>query len=328
MAVSPLRLLVGVGIVVAVLGGCLCASVIAVGMWLSSPAPSAVGQPPSGLPGVEAVEIPSDSGTKLHGWWVPSVIDGGGTVVLMHGVRGNRLQMADRARVLNENGFSVLLFDFQASGESPGRRITFGKLEALDAAAAIRFVRDRRRNERVGVIGTSLGGAAALLGPKPLAVDALVLESVYPDIDAALSNRLCVNLGRFAGPLFTPLLTPAFKLLLPPILGAAPSDLRPIDHIAMAEAPVLLASGTLDTYTPIAEAKALFDQAAEPKQFWAVSGAAHVDLEQYDRGQYWTIVLPFLNRYLKRETPTQNGSPAPNQAHRIPLQVSRSPIAP
>ena len=230
------------------------------------------------------------------------MIDGGGTVVLMHGVRGNRLQMVRRARLLHEHGFSVLLFDFQASGESPGRRITFGKLEGLDTAAAVGFVRDRRPNERVGVIGTSLGGAAALLGPTPLAVDALVLEAVYPDIDAALSNRLRVNLGRLAGPVLTPLLTPMFKLLLPPILGAAPSELRPIDRIARVKAPILIASGALDAYTPLTEAEALFDHANEPKQFWAVTGAAHVDLEQHDLEQYWSIVLPFLSRYLKRQT--------------------------
>lgn len=311
MSVSPLRLLASLVILIAVLGGGLCAAVIAVGMLLSSPAPTAVGQPPSGLPGLEKVEIPSSSGSRLHGWWIPSVIDGGGTVVLMHGVRGNRLQMLGRARVLNEHGFSVLLFDFQASGESPGHRITFGKLEGLDAAAGVSFVRDRRPNERIGVIGTSLGGAAALLGPKPLAVDALVLESVYPDIDAALSNRLRVNLGRFAGPLFTPLLTPTFKLLLPPILGATPSELRPIDHIAMAGVPILIASGSVDAYTPLTEAKELFDRAPEPKQFWAVEGAGHVDLEQYDPVSYWDIVLPFLNRYLKRGNPTHKDGDAP-----------------
>ena len=54
-------------------------------------------------------------------------------------------------------------------------------------------------------------------------MDALVLESVYPDIDAALSNRLRAGLGRVAGRLFTPLLTPMFELLLPPILSVIPT---------------------------------------------------------------------------------------------------------
>lgn len=312
---SPLHLLAFLLLSIAVLAGGLCAAVIAVGMWLSSPAPSAVGQPPSGLPGLERVEIPSASGTGLHGWWIPGPI-GGGTVVLMHGVRGNRLQMMGRARVLVEHGFSVLLFDFQASGESPGHRITFGKLESFDAAAAVGFVRDRRPNERVGVIGNSLGGAAALLGPERLAVDALVLEAVYPDIDAALSNRLRVNLGRFAGPLFTPLLTPAFKLLLPPVLGATPRELRPIDHIAIAGVPILIASGSVDAYTPLTEAKNLFHRASEPKQFWAVEGAGHVDLEQYDRARYWDTVLPFLNLYMRHENTARNGPPVLSTAPR------------
>ncbi len=235
---------------------------------------------------------------------MPGTSPGGGAVVLVHGVRGNRLQMVERARVLHEQGFSVLLFDLQAHGQSPGRRITFGKLEALDEAAAVSFVRAREPNERVGLIGFSLGGAAALLGPRKLAVDALVLEAVYPDIDAALSDRLRMHLGPIAGGLFTPVLVPAFEVLLPPILDTAPGELRPIDHIAAAGAPILIVSGTADRDTPLAEAKALFDRAAEPKQFWAVAGAGHVDLERYDPIGYWRIVTPFLAQHLRSKTST------------------------
>jgi fermentation-respiration switch protein FrsA (DUF1100 family) len=207
--------------------------------------------------------------------------------------------MVQRARVLNDHGFAVLLFDFQAHGDSLGSHITFGRLEAMDAAAAVRFVRDRLPTEKVGAIGVSLGGAAALLGPEPLPVDALVLESVYPDIDAALANRLRTGLGPVIGPLFTPLLTPIFELLLPPILGVRPDELRPIDRIGTATAPILVASGTADDRTSLIEAQALFDPAPEPKRFWAVEGAAHADLERYDPSHYWRIVLPFLTEHLQ-----------------------------
>ena len=44
-----------------------------------------------------------------------------GAVVLMHGVKGNRLAMLRRARLLHAEGFGVLLFDFQAHGESAGK---------------------------------------------------------------------------------------------------------------------------------------------------------------------------------------------------------------
>jgi len=94
--------------------------------------------------------------------------------------------------------------------------------------------------ERVGALGISLGGAAALLGPAPLDVDALVLESVYPDIDAALANRLRAALGGIVGPVAAPVLAPLFKLLLPPpILGVRPAELQPVDRIGEVRAPVL-----------------------------------------------------------------------------------------
>jgi fermentation-respiration switch protein FrsA (DUF1100 family) len=221
----------------------------------------------------------------------------------MHGVRENRLRLVRRARFLNEHGFTVLLFDFQAHGESTGKRITFGHLEGFDAAAAVHFVHTRLPNERVAALGISLGGAAALLGPEPLGVDALVLESVYPDIDAALGNRLRVGLGPFVGPLLTPILIPAFKLLLSPILGTKADQLRPIDRIRDVRVPLLIASGTADRLTPISEAEALFGRAPEPKQFWAVRGAAHVDLEHYNPDEYWKTVLPFLTKELRRDDP-------------------------
>ena len=297
------RLVTGLVAVGLLLGLGLCGAVIAVGLILSSPRPATIGPPPPSLAGAEAVEIASASGSMLRGWWVPGVGPGGGAVVLMHGVWENRLRMAARARVLQEHGFSALLIDLQAHGESSGRRITFGRLESLDAVAAVQWVRERRPDDRVGAIGVSLGGAAALLGPAPLAVDALVLESVYPDIDAALSSRLRAGLGPVVGRLLAPVLTPLFEMLLPPILRVQPWELRPIGEIGSITAPVLIASGSLDDRTPLDEARALFGRAPAPKLFWAVEGASHEDLERFGPQQYWQHVLPFLVTTLQRPQP-------------------------
>src|SRR5690242_10272657 len=99
----------------------------------SAPAPSHIGAPPADLP-VEAITIPSASGSRVSAWFIPGP-PRGGAVLLMHGVRADRLQMLDRARLFHREGFAVLLFDFQAEGESPGEAITFGYLEAKDARA-------------------------------------------------------------------------------------------------------------------------------------------------------------------------------------------------
>jgi uncharacterized protein len=281
-------------LVVAGLGG----TVLLAGLLMSRPVQFAVGHPPAGLANAEAVQIPSRSGAALSGWWIGGE-PGGGCVVLMHGVRRNRLSMVRRAEILHQQGFAVLLFDFQAHGASPGRAITFGHLEALDAQAAVSFVRRRLPEERIGVIGVSLGGAAALLMPGPAKLDALVLESVFPDLRSALINRLRIYLGPAMGRALAPILAPMFRLLMRAVLGVRATRLRPIDHIAGVMAPVLIASGTRDRSTTIEEARTLFQHAVEPKQFWAVDGAGHINLERYNPAAYWRVVLPFITRYVQ-----------------------------
>ena len=271
--------------------------VVGAGFYLSAPAPAVIGAPPPDLP-AETVTIASDSGATLRGWFMQGR-PGGGAVVLLHGVKGNRLAMLRRARLLHAEGFSVLLFDFQAHGESTGARITFGRLEGLDATAAVAYVRQRLPDERVGAIGSSLGGAAALLGPQPLAVDALVLESVYPDIGSAIANRVRIVLGPVVGAVAARPTAWMFEAILPPFLGMRPSELRPSDGIARVTASLLIASGTADTRTTMAETQAMFARAPEPKQLWAVEGMGHVDLEEFAPDEYRRRVVTFLANHLR-----------------------------
>src|SRR5579863_6544058 len=111
----------------------------------------------TGLP-VEAVAISSSSGAKLAGWYLPGA--GRGAVLLLHGVKSNRLVLVDRMRLLRDAGYSTLAIDFQAHGESSGQRITFGERESLDARSALAWLRARLPAERVAALGISMGGAA------------------------------------------------------------------------------------------------------------------------------------------------------------------------
>ena len=259
---------------------------------LVAPAMSTVGQPPDDL-GVEAVTFPSKFSSTIHGWFVRGH-DGWPVIVLMHGVRANRLSMMSRARFLAAAGYSVLAFDFQAHGESPGAHITFGHREAYDAEAAVKFVRGLMPSARVGAIGSSQGGAAALVGPRPLEVDALVLEAVYATLEEAVADRLVLrfgSLGRYAAPLLT--------LQIKPRLGFDPAELRPIRGIAAVRCPVLLIAGSEDTRTPLAESKRMFDMAPQPKELWVVTGAGHVNFHRFAGSQYEERVLSFFSRSLK-----------------------------
>jgi fermentation-respiration switch protein FrsA (DUF1100 family) len=281
-----LALLVVLGVVGAYLAG----------EWLTAPAHTVVGAPPGDTGWLE-VRFEDDSGVPLRGWFGDGK-PGRGAVILMHSIHADRRQMLRRARFLQAKGLAVLLFDLQAHGESGGTAITFGVRESRSAAAALEYVRKRLPEERVAVIGTSLGGAACLLGDGPVSADAMILEGVYSTIERAVENRLKRYFGRL-GAMGTPILT----CQLPMRLGVPVAGLRPVDAIRRVRCPVFVLGGmldehTVDEHTVAEETRALFDAAPEPKESWLIEGAAHVDLHDYAGAEYERRVLAFLEKYL------------------------------
>lgn len=268
------------------------------------PSQSRVGTAPVSL-GAETVIFASRSGSAIHAWFARGD-SGGGAALLLHGVGDDRRAMIERARFLHAAGYSVLLPDFQGHGESVGVHVTFGALESLDAAAALDYLRARTPGERVGVIGVSMGGAAALVGPSgPLRVDALVLESVYPTITDAVRDRLRAWLGPI-GPAFT---SPLISFVGREI-GVSPAALRPLDCIGVVTAPIFIAAGTEDRYTPRSETRSLYARAPSPKELWMVSGAGHVDLHAFAAIEYERRIGGFLSRNLRAVHPSTHLVPA------------------
>lgn len=257
---------------------------------LVAPNNCVVGDPPANLL-AETISLPSQSGTKIAGWHV-SATSPKGVVVLLHGYGGSRLSMLDRARWLAEKGYSTVLIDLQAHGESRGAHITIGHLEKHDVVAAVEYAKSWNPDLPIGVLGVSLGGASALLA-SPLNVDALVLESVFPNIEAAVHNRVSARLGFLS-------YVPAELLLIQmkPRFGISVDDLRPIDFVANAGCPVFVISGSDDLHTTATETERIYKAAAEPKQLWLVEGAAHVDLLVASPEEYRKRVLSFLNKRL------------------------------
>ena len=266
--------------------------------WISGkpaePSPAVIGLPPADFPAHD-VSFHSDSGTIISGWFVPGNITDA-AIVLMHGNGGNRLRMLNRARFLNDAGYPLLLFDFQAHGESVGRHKTFGYLEKFDAQAAVKFIRDHTGAVKIGVIGTSLGGASTLLSGHDMNIDAAVLEAVYPTIEEAIQNRLRINLGAIG-----PYLSKIHLLQMKPRLGFHPDDLRPVDYIGATTYPVFIIAGTDDQRTTIEESRALFSRARQPKELWAIEGAAHEDFYTFRQKEYERRVLDFFACYLLQE---------------------------
>ncbi|MCZ6828190.1 MAG: alpha/beta fold hydrolase [Gammaproteobacteria bacterium] len=285
-----MRLLLALGAGVAVIAG---VALWLIGSILARPAPAVLGPPPAGL--VEA-QFESRSGATLKAWVAP-VAAARAAAVLMHPLGGNRQSMLGRVRLMNSLGVAALAFDFSAHGESTGENISFGYLESRDARAAVRFARERWPGLPVFVIGVSLGGVAALLADPPLEVEGMILESVYPEISTATSNRLAL---RFP---YAELATPLLVAQLPLRLGIDAEELAPVNRARFITVPVLLMSGSRDRRTTEADTRRLFAAFPGRKRLVLFEGASHQNLRAFDRPTYDATVSAFVEELWSRLSP-------------------------
>lgn len=266
--------------------------------WLSQPHRPAMGAAPQEL-GATAVEIATSQGV-VRGWYAPGS-PGQGAVLLLHGVRADRRAMLPRALALHARGHAVLLIDLPAHGQSDGEMLSFGPREGLGVARALAWLQAQQPAEKVGVIAASLGGAALLVADLLQPPDALVLEAVFPSMEAAVDNRVRAVLGPLA-PLAR-IATPLLLWQMPLRLGLDPYQLRPMDRLAAWNRPVMVLGGTEDRYTPPAETRQMAEAASQAQQsaqpLWLVPGAAHVDLHQFAPQAYEAQVLGFLSAHLQ-----------------------------
>ena len=142
----------------------------------------------TGLPGVEAVQIPAADGVTLRAWFLPSRSQPPSpAAIVFNGNAGNRAYRSSLAAALGGLDLSVLLFDYRGFGDSDGSPTERGLYE--DARAVRRYLAGRSdvRADRLVYFGESLGTAVAVR----LAVE-------HPP--AAIDPALAVHVARGCGP--------------------------------------------------------------------------------------------------------------------------------
>lgn len=271
-----------IGLVITIVGSWWMAS------QLIAPHHKPVGAPPAELQ-AELLAFDNGQGVTIKGWHV-DVEESRGVVLLLHGLGGSRWQMVPRAKFLQRAGYSSVLIDLRAHGESEGDEIGLGWLERHDVRATYEFAREAHPGEPVFAVASSLGGASLLL-TEGLELDGVVLEAVYSRIRPAVRNRVALRSDALSG-----ILTELLLVQLRPRLGVSEADLAPIDGLAKLDCPVLIMAGAQDVYTPASETREMFAAANEPKELWLLEGVGHFDLQSAAPSEYERRVLALLER--------------------------------
>src|SRR5467141_1627264 len=85
----------------------------------------------------EDFDVRAPDGALLRGWKVRPKNPNGSWVLLFHGVADNRVGVIGQSEFLLRAGYSVVMMDHRAHGESGGAMATYGWLERNDTRAII-----------------------------------------------------------------------------------------------------------------------------------------------------------------------------------------------
>ncbi len=317
-ATTRKRLLWGVAGLLVALGGALVATgYLATQPAIAAPESHRLGATPAGigLP-ADVVSFRSRDGIDLKGWWIPAVRAARGTVILAHGRDANRSFMLSRARFLVMHGYNAFPIDLRGHGESGGRYMTPGVLEALDILGAVDAARHRGDAGPFVALGHSSGAVASLqAAARSPEIAAVIADGAFISPDRAL-ERATEIVGRdAAAPRTEKLALRTANWLLHSSWGRAyidwafyvrtgmriePHDADALPAIArIGSRPVLFIVGARDGIAPPEDARRMYEAALSPaKALLVVPGAGHNTTYGTAPALYETQVLQFLVKAL------------------------------
>lgn len=229
------------------------------------------------------------------------------TVVLVHGLGGNRYTNYPLAEYFLDLGYNVLSYDQRSSNENTAPYNTFGYLEKYDLIDAVNWVHAQAPSQQIGIWGTSFGGATAGLGmatdDMDEKIDFLILDCPVSSMGWMVETFMSqmdvdIPLGylMWCGDIVNRLK-----------LGFGYDDVEVPTAMTRVETPVLVINSKLDEVTPFFMGQDIYDAIShERKQIWTVEDSAHTAMWLDHNAQYRETVRHFL------ETMAEN----PPQGHR------------
>jgi dipeptidyl aminopeptidase/acylaminoacyl peptidase len=200
---------------------------------------------------------------------------------------------------LSDAGYRAVLLDLRGHGESSGRYLTYGEVEARDAAAVLDDVGSRSGPLGcVGAYGFSYGASVALeLGALDPRVKAVVAVSAFSSLRGVVGDYREKYLP---GPLrllpdawFDGVIAEAGR-----IASFDPDASAPLVAVGRSRASMLMIHGTADSQVPERHSRALVGAAEGRAALVSVPGAGHGDMPADATGLVRRETLAWFDRFL------------------------------
>jgi alpha-beta hydrolase superfamily lysophospholipase len=252
----------------------------------------------------EDFQVTAPDGARLRGWKVRPQEPNGSWVLLFHGVADNRLGVIGQSEILLRAGYSVVMMDQRAHGESGGAIATYGWLERQDTRAVVDALASSEHPAHIFALGESMGAGIALQSAgADSRIEAVAAEAPFASLREASYDYAGFQEYPLLGKtLFAPgawmMLYRGGKLAGFPAAGVSPEQ-----AVATRNFPVLLICDEADTTLPCRHAKRIYAAARGPKSLWMVPGAFHTAALGFAPDEFRERVLDFFGQPVARPLP-------------------------
>jgi pimeloyl-ACP methyl ester carboxylesterase len=221
-------------------------------------------------------DVRAPDGAMLRGWKVRAAEPNGAWVLVFHGVADNRYGTEEHARMLLQNGYSVVMMDSRAHGASGGEMASYGWLERKDTSAVIDQLERTEHPGDLYALGISMGAGIALQAAGSDArIEAVAAEAPFADLQEAAYDYAGLQRWPLLGKTF---FAPGAWVLIyrGERLAGFPADgVSPEKAVKTRAFPLLLICDGADVVLPCRHSETILRAAAGQKQLWRVAGALH-----------------------------------------------------
>jgi pimeloyl-ACP methyl ester carboxylesterase len=270
----------------------------------------------------EDIEFKSTDGINLKGWLIPGKpnLQNERVVIIAHAMGFNRHGWSARrwyqslwrqpevdflplARVVNQRGYTVLMFDLGSHGESDMRRVFAGGLnEYQDIAGAVDYVGHRYREDppRIGIIAACAGANSTIVAMSKArermgnVAFLVLLQPISPPV-----LMRCFMMDVYTPPSL--LLLPLVETLCRWRGGYSLQEMSPQKYARDINVPTLHVQAKADPWTTLSDVRSIYEAIAGPKELWLIEGK----LRRFDTYTYVSRqperVLDFAEKHFSHE---------------------------
>lgn len=247
----------------------------------------------------EDITIHSSFGYDLKGTYIKNTVPTENTVILVHGIGGDRWTMMSYGDLYLDKGFNILVYDTRNHALSGGKDVSYGYYEKDDLDSVVQYVKKQHPNGIIGIEGVSMGASSVVLYADKYAanndVSFYVADCPYSDLNSLFTVRLhddyhIPNLLLIQYASFVSKIRSGFFL----------GQVSPLNGIDKVKTPMLFIHGKSDTYVPTQMGIDLYNKKGGNKQLLLVNNAAHAKSITTDRQGYKDALYTFIDEAMKK----------------------------